>query len=95
MISKKEILKDLKVKYDEVWDRYGKQGYAGKQLLSIMDKDYDKLSEYWSVLGDEHRQLLVFKITSIYDHLKVPKKRKRRKHDLPKTKVDIYSPTRA
>ena len=75
MITKEEILKDLKEKRDEVWDRYSRHGYAGKQLLSIMDKDYDKICEYWSVLDDAHRQILVSKITSIYDHLKVPKKK--------------------
>ena len=79
MTPRDEFLKGLKAKYDEVWDRYVKQGYAGKQLLHIMSKDYYKLSEYWSSLGDEQRQLLVSKIISIYDHLKVPKKKEEEK----------------
>ena len=79
MISKEEILKDIQEKYEEVWERYCKQGYAGKQLLHIMSKDYYKLREFWSVLRDEQRQLLVSKIISIYDHLKVPKKKEEKK----------------
>ena len=72
MIYDYEILQELKEKYDEVMDRYCKQDYAGKQLLHIMGKDYDKLSEGWYAKSDYQRQKLIDRIVCTYNVLRRP-----------------------